>query len=139
MRFLRAASASILRARFSLSAVSSSTELDAVFTSIPSLRRRSMTSWLSIPRSRASWKTLTFPIRLPSLARVFAGEAQITLGLRDRFFRGCGLLFCGLLFRGLLLSRLLIGVALVPVRAGRGGRLADLLDGLLADSLDGQE
>jgi hypothetical protein len=47
----------------SLSAVSSSTELEAVFTSTPSFFRRSMTSWLESFRSRASPKTLTFAIR----------------------------------------------------------------------------
>src|SRR6185295_19756058 len=70
MRFLREVNASILSARLSLSAVSSSTELEAVLRSIPSFLRRSITSWLERFRSLASWKTLTFPIRLPSLARV---------------------------------------------------------------------
>src|SRR5215470_8516169 len=71
MRRLRAVSASILSARLSLSAVSSSTEEDAVLTSMPSFLRRSMTSWLGRPRSLASWKTLTFPIRLTPLPRPF--------------------------------------------------------------------
>src|SRR5262245_38518183 len=75
MRRLREVRASILTALLSLSAVSSSTELLAVFTSTPSLFKRSMTSWLEIPRSRASWKTLTFTIRLTSLAcRVARGD-----------------------------------------------------------------
>src|SRR5687768_3721139 len=69
MRRLRLVRASILRARFSLSAVSSSIELEAVLTSTPSFFSRSMTSWLGRSRSLASWKTLTFSIRLPSLAR----------------------------------------------------------------------
>src|SRR6185503_17447734 len=71
--------ASILRARFSLSAVSSSTELLAVLTSIPSFFRRSMTSWLERFRSLASWKTLTFSIRLSPLA---VGH-DLSGGLRD--------------------------------------------------------
>src|SRR5712692_5200202 len=92
MRRFRAVKASILRARFSLSAVSSSTELEAVLTSIPSFLRRSITSWLERLRSLASWKTLTFPIRLPSLARVgsraFADRRR--LAFRRRRFRGRG-------------------------------------------------
>src|SRR5215216_2368396 len=68
MRLLRVVSWSILSARRSLSAVSSSMELLAVLTSIPSFFKRSITSWEERPRSRASWKTLTFPIRLTSLA-----------------------------------------------------------------------
>src|SRR6185503_9401783 len=123
MRFLRAVSASILSARFSLSAVSSSMELEAVFTSTPSFRRRSMTSWLESPRSRASWKTLTFPIRLPSLSAlgtVSDGRRRGLQGLtlRDRSQVGLGR-------RGLclgqppgLLLRLLRGqpLGLLPLR-----------------------
>src|SRR4051794_27847281 len=71
MRRLREVSASILSARLSLSAMSSSTELDAVLTSMPSFLRRSMTSWLGRFRSLASWKTLTFPIRLTPLPGPF--------------------------------------------------------------------
>src|SRR4026207_1549973 len=70
MRRLRVVSRSIFSARLSLSAVSSSTELDAVLASTPSFLRRSMTSWLGRFRSRASWKTLTFPIRLTPLRPV---------------------------------------------------------------------
>src|ERR1041384_2198069 len=70
MRRFRVVSWSILSARLSLSAVSSSTELDAVLASTPSFLRRSMTSWLGRFRSRASWKTLTFPIRLTPLRPV---------------------------------------------------------------------
>src|SRR5687768_8083905 len=73
MRRLREVRASILRARLSLSAVSSSIELEAVLTSTPSFFSRSMTSWLGRSRSLASWKTLTLSIRLPSLARPVAG------------------------------------------------------------------
>src|SRR5687767_8054063 len=108
MRFLRAVSWSIFRARRSLSAVSSSTELLAVLTSSPSFLRRSITSWLERPRSRASWKTLTFPIRLTSLAgllralhhrRRLAGERRFVgrrivgrgFGLRFRFRPGFAL------------------------------------------------
>ena len=35
-----------------------------------------MTSWLERSRSLASWKTLTFPIRLPSLARLLGRRAR---------------------------------------------------------------
>src|SRR4029450_5823215 len=70
MRRLRVVSWSIFSARLSLSAVSSSTELDAVLASTPSFLRRSMTSWLGRFRSLASWKTLTFPIRLTPLRPV---------------------------------------------------------------------
>src|SRR5882672_4699599 len=70
MRRLREVSWSIFSARLSLSAMSSSTELDAVLTSMPSFLRRSMTSWLGRFRSLASWKTLTFPIRLTPLRPV---------------------------------------------------------------------
>src|SRR5262245_26750036 len=92
MRFLRAVWASILRARFILSAVSSSTELEAVLASMPSFLRRSMTSWLESPRSRASWKILTFPIRLPSIALGLRHGGGLGLGLRlDRLAaRGLG-------------------------------------------------
>src|SRR5262249_1079535 len=124
MRFLRVVSASILSARRSLSAVSSSTELLAVLTSIPSLCRRSITSWLERPRSRASWKTLTFPIRLTSLGGLLGA-------LHDGRFLGLGGLFGG----GLRLFRLsgavaggqargFLGVALVPADLGRRRRLA---------------
>src|SRR5437867_7819509 len=90
MRFLRDVNASILRARFSLSAVSSSTELEAVLTSMPSFLRRSMTSWLERLRSLASWKTLTFPIRLPSLAlaRCRALAHRRRLAFRGRRLHG---------------------------------------------------
>src|SRR6185295_13129287 len=145
MRFLREVSASILRARFSLSAVSSSTELLAVLTSIPSFLRRSMTSWLGSPRSRASWKTLTLSIRLPPLDRPFTaghGRRGFALfargfGLRRRcgshgfrfrrrclgFRRRCGFLGGDAVRLGL--SRFL-GVARVPLRLGENGRLANL-------------
>src|SRR4029450_1402465 len=76
MRRLRVVSWSILNARLSLSAVSSSTELEAVFTSTPSLRRRSMTSWLERLRSLASWKNLTFVIRLSPFARRARSHAR---------------------------------------------------------------
>src|SRR5262249_3580956 len=84
MRRLREARASILTALLSLSAVSSSTELLAVFTSTPSLFKRSMTSRLEIPRSRASWKTLTFTIRFASLARRVARGDRGGLALARR-------------------------------------------------------
>src|SRR6185295_2498687 len=157
MRFFRAVNASILRARLSLSAVSSSTELEAVLRSIPSFLRRSITSWLERFRSLASWKTLTFPIRLPSLARVFphglahrgrfAFRGRGRFGLRSRLLLRRRLLlrlpprlFLG---RGLLgrqalrlLAGRLLGVAAVPFLLGDGGRLADLLRGLVPDALD---
>src|SRR6185295_7364555 len=171
MRFLREVNASILSARLSLSAVSSSTELEAVLTSIPSFLRRSITSWLERFRSLASWKTLTFPIRLPSLARVFphglAHRGRFAFRRRRHRGRGCvrlrrarrllgrrgrlGVrrrlllrlpprLFLG---RGLLrreplrlLAGRLLGVAAVPFLLGDGGRLADLLRGLVPDALD---
>src|SRR5688572_3835864 len=168
MRRLRAASASILSARLSLSAVSSSTELLAVLASDPSFLSRSMTSWLERFRSLASWKTLTFPIRLPSLRPLarsldaghghgFLGPALFhRFGVRRFAVRRSGILRGRLrrrvrrrLLVGLaaLLLRLLrghalrlhalalhagglLGVAAVPVRLGRGRRLADLLRGL---------
>src|SRR5437870_7832664 len=110
MRRLRAVRASILRARFSLSAVSSSMELEAVFTSTPSFFRRSMTSWLERSRSLASWKTLTFSIRLPSLARTLPRghrRHRLAFGLGLRLARGPrGLGRRLLLARGLALRRL---------------------------------
>src|SRR6185295_19996602 len=114
MRFLRAVRLSILMARFSLSAVSSSTEELAVLASAPSFLRRSITSWLERFRSLASWKTLTLPIRLTLLVRPFArygGHHRDRLSLGGRsgraacgLFRGRprlrrGLLRCGLLRR----------------------------------------
>src|SRR5687768_11193935 len=84
MRRLREASASIFSARLSLSAVSSSTELLAVFTSMPSFFSRSITSWLERFRSLASWKTLTFTIRLPS-PRPVPGDLTHRGCLRLRF------------------------------------------------------
>src|SRR5262249_2979729 len=81
MRRLRVVSWSILSARLSLSEVSSSTELDAVLTSMPSFLRRSMTSWLERFRSLASWKTLTFPIRLTPLRPFRHGLAGRLRGL----------------------------------------------------------
>src|SRR5687768_12147185 len=84
MRRLRDVRASILSARFSLSAVSSSIELLAVLASTaPSFFSRSMTSWLERFKSLASWKTLTFPIRLPSVIRRI-GHAARRLRARDR-------------------------------------------------------
>src|SRR6185436_1269911 len=106
MRRLRAVRASILRARFSLSAVSSSMELEAVLTSTPSFLSRSMTSWLGRSRSLASWKTLAFSIRLPSLARPLPRghrRHRLALGLGVRFARGRGVR--SLVFRGLLARR----------------------------------
>src|SRR5262245_47011117 len=126
MRRLRLVSASILKARFSLSEVSSSIELEAVFTSTPSLRSRSITSWLESPRSRASWKTLTLTIRPSSLSRVAA-----RLGARrDRLVLAFAL---GL---GGRLGRLLLGCLLLlrqpPLLFGRGRRFrrGGLLGGL---------
>src|SRR6185503_13987036 len=157
MRFFRAVNASILSARLSLSAVSSSTELEAVLRSIPSFLRRSITSWLERFRSLASWKTLTFPIRLPSLARVFPHglahrgrfafrgrgrfglggrlllRRRLLLGLPPRLFLGRGLLGRQALH---LQAGRLLGVAAVPFLLGDGGRLADLLRGLVPDPLD---
>src|SRR5688500_13155492 len=83
MRRLRDVRASILSARFSLSAVSSSIELLAVLASAPSFFSRSMTSWLERFKSLASWKTLTFPIRLSSVIR-HIGRAARRLRARDR-------------------------------------------------------
>src|SRR6185436_21090264 len=163
MRRLRVVSRSIFSARLSLSAVSSSTELDAVLASTPSFLRRSMTSWLGRFRSLASWKTLTFPIRLTPLRPV---RHALRRGFRRllgnafrrgrRPFRGLGL---GLLGQGLLLGqaplflrllrgqplgldalrfgpRRFLGVLRVPFRLGGGGRLADLLRRLGADAFD---
>src|SRR6188474_2021767 len=112
MRRLRVVSRSIFSARLSLSAVSSSTELDAVLASTPSFLRRSMTSWLGRFRSRASWKTLTFPIRLTPLRPV--GHA-----LRGWFRRlfGCAL---GLGLLRLLGLGLLFGQAALFLRLLRG-------------------
>src|SRR5262245_64404422 len=112
MRFFRVVSWSIFRARRSLSAVSSSTELLAVLTSSPSFLRRSTTSWLDRPRSRASWKTLTFPIRLPSPGRTLGCRGlhgARLLGLRPcRLFGSLLRLFGGpLRFFGGPLGRLL--------------------------------
>src|SRR5215475_2796703 len=103
MRRFRAARASILSARLSLSAVSSSTELEAVFTSIPSFLSRSMTSWLERLRSLASWKTLTLTIRLSPLARhrVLAR----TLGVRRLAAVLAGAGFPGGSFAGLAVRR----------------------------------
>src|SRR5262249_53668639 len=153
MRRFRLARASILRARFSLSAVSSSTELEAVFTSIPSFLSRSMTSWLERLRSLASWKTLTLTIRLSPLAR--HGVLARTFGVRRLApvlarggFAGPGLAgFGGGRFAGLgrsgrgllglrparlflggqalgLDPRRFFGVLLLPLRLGRGRGLA---------------
>src|SRR6185436_10338831 len=118
MRRLRVVSRSIFSARLSLSAVSSSTELDAVLASTPSFLRRSMTSWLGRFRSLASWKTLTFPIRLTPLRpvrhalrgrfrRLFGhalrrGRLRALRTLGRRLFRGRGL---GLLGQGLLFGQ----------------------------------
>src|SRR5438552_8948434 len=112
MRRLRVVSWSILSARLSLSEVSSSTELDAVLTSTPSFLRRSMTSWLGRPKSLASWKTLTFTIRLTPLRRPFRDALA---GRLPRLFEGrLGRLWLGGL-RGLR--------GLFRDRAGRLGRL----------------
>src|SRR5688572_21908859 len=123
MRRLRAVRASILSARFSLSAVSSSIELLAVLASAPSFFSRSMTSWLERFRSLASWKTLTFPIRLPSPLRRFA--ARLSAGDGDGFaLRGLGRRFrfrrrfravVRLRFR-LLLGQLRLGQAAILFR-----------------------
>src|SRR5258706_14235974 len=82
MRFFLAVSWSILKARLSLSAVSSSTELLAVLTSKLSRLRRSMTSALSMPRSRASWKTRTLCISLLTSLDT-CGRARLGLALLD--------------------------------------------------------
>src|SRR5512144_703935 len=97
--------------RRSLSAVSSSTELEAVFASTPSFFRRSMTSWLVSFRSRASVKTLTFPIRrillcplgTPPWRRGCLGSFRLNRGRG----RGCR---AGLGFRGGRLRRDLLGL-----------------------------
>src|SRR6185369_119811 len=147
MRRLRVVSRSIFSARLSLSAVSSSTELDAVLASTPSFLRRSMTSWLGRFRSLASWKTLTFPIRLTPLRPVrhaLRGGFRRLFGsaLRRGHFGLLRLLGLGLLFgQTALFFRLLGGqplrldalglgarrflrVLLVPFRLGGGGGLA---------------
>src|SRR5262245_46954432 len=144
MRFLRAVRASILRARFSLSAVSSSTELEAVLASMPSFLRRSMTSWLESPRSRASWKILTFPIRLPSIALGLRHGGGLGLrldrlaarGLGVRGLRCSGLGLCGLRSSGLggVGRRLLLGEA---ARLFLGGLLRGEALGLQAGRLLG--
>src|SRR4030095_5823650 len=158
MRRLRVVSWSILNARLSLSAVSSSTELEAVFTSTPSLRRRSMTSWLERLRSLASWKTLTFVIRLSPFARLARSHARHLarvlfrrhtlrralgrrldrrgLVLRRRLLGG-SFLDGGLrLLLRLLVAGGLLGVAAVPLDLGFDRGLADLLGGLGPDALD---
>src|SRR5262249_35807181 len=130
MRRLRVVSWSILSARLSLSEVSSSTELDAVLTSTPSFLRRSMTSWLWRFRSLASWKTLTFPIRLTPLRpfrdRLPRGRGCLERGLLRRRFRGLrdlrALLVAGTV-RVLLRQRLLLGQAALLLRLLRGEAL----------------
>src|SRR6186997_736978 len=140
MRRLRDVSKSILSARLSLSAMSSSTELDAVLTSMPSFLRRSMTSWLGRFRSLASWKTLTFPIRLTPLRPVRHARGGFRCLLRSGFrcgrlfaFRGCAL--AGRAFRrrglGLLGQGLLLGQAAIFLRLLRGQPLG--LDALRFD------
>src|SRR5260370_6116925 len=109
MRFLRMVRASIFRARFSLSAVSSSTELDAVFTSTPRRLRRSMTSWLVRFRSLARWKTLTLTIRLPSLTRPLARGRDLRLRPRRPRLLRARWLFGRCLLGPLLLGRLFLG------------------------------
>src|SRR6185436_1102818 len=130
MRFFLAVSWSILKARFSLSAVSSSTELLAVLTSRLSFFSRSMTSALSTPSSRASWNTRTLCITLVpalhdagcgrrggrcarSLARLF-GSRLLGRRLRERLLGSHARGF------GRLLARLLLGVLLVPLGLGLG-------------------
>src|SRR5688572_27524391 len=157
MRRLRLVRASILRARLSLSAVSSSMELEAVLTSTPSFFSRSMTSWLERSRSLASWKTLTFNIRLPSLARPLAGHRRghgfglgrlvprrPAFGLRGGVFRpgvlGARLLGRGRCLRGggLLGGGLLFGQAprlLLRRRLLRGQPLGLEARGLLGVAL----
>src|SRR6185436_7579585 len=152
MRRLRDVSWSIFSARLSLSAMSSSTELDAVLASTPSFLRRSMTSWLGRFRSLASWKTLTFPIRLTPL-RPVRHALRGGFGRLGRFgllrLLGLGLLFgqTALFFRLLrgqplrldalgLGPRRFLRVLLVPFRLGGGGGLADLLRRLGADAFD---
>src|SRR5688500_15078596 len=110
---LRDVRASILSARFSLSAVSSSIELLAVLASAePSFFSRSMTSWLERFRSLASWKTLTFAIRLPSVIRdrnrlvrgrfSFRRRCSTAVRLRFRLLRGQLLLGQAAVLFGLL-------------------------------------
>src|SRR6188768_632505 len=109
MRRLREVSASILKARFSLSAVSSSTELEAVFTSTPSLRSRSTTSWLERLRSLASWKTLTFVIRRSPFGRLHRRNALALDDLVRRRPGGFRLLLLGGLVHRRFLDRRLRG------------------------------
>src|SRR5512132_3415419 len=108
--------------RRSLSAVSSSTELEAVFASTPSFFRRSMTSWLVSFRSRASVKTLTFPIR-----RILPGALGGPLYCRGRLWR------FGLrrrrLSRGVRARDLLPGLRLLRRRRLRVGLVGLLLLG----------
>src|SRR5258705_401579 len=141
MRRLREVSWSIFSARLSLSAMSSSTELDAVLTSMPSFLRRSMTTWLGRCRSIASWKTLTFPIRFTPLRPVrhaLRGGFRCLLGSGFRCgrlfaFRGCALDGRALRRRGLgLLGQgLLLGQAAIFLRLLRGQPLG--LDALRFD------
>src|SRR5262245_18267790 len=130
---MRVVRLSILIARFSLSAVSSSTEELAVLASAPRFLRRSITSWLERFTFLASWKTLTLPIRLPLLARLLRRPC---LGHRHRLARlalgGSGRRLLGresgLLGRALRLDAgVLLRVPRVPVHLGQGRRLADLL------------
>src|SRR6188768_3385331 len=126
MRRLRDVRASILSARFSLSAVSSSIELLAVLASTaPSFFSRSMTSWLERFRSLASWKTLTFPIRLPSVIRDrdrfvsgrFRRRLRPVVRLRLRLLLGqLGLGQAALLFRLLGGEALLLGALRLDAR-----------------------
>src|SRR5262245_38717618 len=135
MRFFLAVSWSILKARLSLSAVSSSIELLAVLTSTPSFLRRSITSALVAPRSRASWKTRTLCIMLVPL-----GGGRLCGGRLGRSvpFAGRGLALGLRLGRGARRRepRRLLGVTLVPHRLRSQRRLAQLLGGLRADALD---
>src|SRR5262245_53868699 len=140
--------------RRSLSAVSSSTELEAVFTSTPSFFSRSMTSWLESFRSRASPKTLTFAIR-PTLlgstlrrrggrlGRLADGGAFCLRRLLGRgFLRRSlfgGRLLRGRLVRGGLLGREPLGlgrVARVPVLLCERRRRANPLDRLRPQALE---
>src|SRR5262245_50256963 len=131
MRFFLAVSASILNARLTLSARSSSTELEAVLASPPSFFKRSMTSALSTPRSRASWKTRTLCIHVtPAFPAAFRRRR------RFRLRRGFGRRLLGGRALGLQAGRL-FGVALVPFGLGMRRRFPDLLDRLRPDALDG--
>src|SRR5512143_1693008 len=101
--------------RRSLSAVSSSTELEAVFASTPSFFRRSMTSWLVSFRSRSRVKTLTFPIRrilLGALGPLRCAGRLGRLGLRRRRL-GRGFRARGFLLRLALLGLGLLGLGLL--------------------------